>query len=115
MTPFSTQNYRSYLKFLRCLSSVWIIALASCGAKHSAQMPLVEQDSIRLQAKAAAVADAERDVEVLASFGAGMSATPNVSTNALTSVPAPHHRFPRLPNSRNLKRLRLKLRGSQIC
>ena len=75
MTPFSTQNYRSYLKFLRCLSSVWIIALASCGAKHSAQMPLVEQDSIRLQAKAAAAADAKRDVEVLTSFGAGMSAT----------------------------------------
>lgn len=38
-------------------------------------MPLAEQDSIRLQAKAAAAADAKRDVEVLASFGAGMSAT----------------------------------------
>lgn len=75
MTPFSTQNYRSYLKFLRCLSSVWIIALTSCGAKHYAQMPLAEQNSIRLQAKAAAAADAKRDVEVLASFGAGMSAT----------------------------------------
>ena len=36
---------------------------------------LPEQDSIRLQAKAAAAADAKRDVEVLASFGAGMSAT----------------------------------------
>ena len=75
MTLFSTQNYRSYLKFLRCLSSMWIIALISCGAKHSAQMPLAEQDSIRLQAKAAAAADAKRDMEVLASFGAGMSAT----------------------------------------
>ena len=78
MTPFSTQNYRSYLKFLRCLgclSSVWIMALTSCGAKHSAQMPLAEQDSIRLQAKATAAADAKRDVEVLASFGAGMSVT----------------------------------------
>ena len=78
MTPFSTQNYRSYLKFLRCLgclSSVWIIALTSCGAKHYAQMPLAEQDSIRLQAKATAAADAKRDVEVLASFGAGMSVT----------------------------------------
>ena len=77
MTPFSTQNYRSYLKFLRCLwclSSVWIIALTGCSAKHYAQMPLAEQGSIRLQAKAAA-ADAKRDVEVLAYFGAGMSAT----------------------------------------
>ena len=66
------------MKFLRCLwcwSSVWIIALTGCGAKHAAQLPLAEQDSIRLQAKAAAVADAKRDVEVLASFGAGMSAT----------------------------------------
>ena len=78
MTPFSTQNCRRYLKFLRCLgclSSVWIIALTGCGTKHSAQMPLAEQDSIRPQAKAAAAADAKRDVEVLASFGAGMSAT----------------------------------------
>jgi hypothetical protein len=75
MTSFSTQNYRRYLKFLRCLSSVWIIALTGCGAKHYAQMPLAEQDSIRLQAKAAAAADAKRDVEVLASFGAGMGAT----------------------------------------
>ena len=66
------------MKFLRCLwclSSVWIIALTGCSAKHYAQMPLAEQDSIRLQAKAAAAADAKRDVEVLASFGAGMSAT----------------------------------------
>ena len=66
------------MKFLRCLwclSSVWILALTGCGAKHSAQLPLAEQDSIRLQAKAAAAADATRDVEVLASFGAGMSAT----------------------------------------
>lgn len=54
---------------------MWIIALTGCGAKHYAQLPLVEQDSIRLQAKAAASADATRDVEVLASFGAGMSAT----------------------------------------
>ncbi len=52
-----------------------MIALTSCGAKHYAQMPLVEQDSIRLQAKAAAAADATRDVQVLAFFGAGMSAT----------------------------------------
>ena len=66
------------MKFLRCLwclSNVWMIALTSCGAKHSAQLPLAEQDSIRLQAKAAAAADAKRDMEVLASFGAGMSAT----------------------------------------
>ena len=78
MTPFSTQNYRRYLKFSRCLwclSGVWILALTGCGAKHSAQLPLAEQDSIRLQAKAAAASDAKRDVEVLASFGAGMSAT----------------------------------------
>ena len=66
------------MKFLRCfwyLSSVWIIALTGCGAKHSAQLPLAEPDSIRLQAKAAAAVDATRDVEVLASFGAGMRAT----------------------------------------
>ena len=66
------------MKFLRCLGcllSVWIIVLTSCGAKYSAQMPLAEQDSIRLQAKAAAAVDAKRDVEVLASFGAGMGAT----------------------------------------
>ena len=66
------------MKFLRCfwcLSSVWFIALTGCGAKHSASLPPVEQDSIRLQAKAAAAADAKRDVEVLASFAAGMSAT----------------------------------------
>ena len=66
------------MKFLRCfwcLASVWIIALTGCSAKHSAQLPLAEQDSIRLQAKAAAATDAKRDVEVLASFGAGMSAT----------------------------------------
>lgn len=78
MTPFSTQNSLRYLKFLRslwCLPSVWIIALTGCGAKHSAQLSLAERDSIRLQAKAAAAADAKRDVEVLASFGAGMSAT----------------------------------------
>ena len=78
MPPFSTQNYPRYLKSLRCLwclSSMWIIALTGCSAKHSAQLPLAEQDSIRLQAKAAAAADAKRDVEVLASFGAGMSAT----------------------------------------
>ena len=55
--------------------SVWIIALTGCGAKHSAQLPLAEQDLIRLQAKAAAAADAKRDVAVLASFGAGMGAT----------------------------------------
>ncbi|RKU22298.1 hypothetical protein C6500_04590 [Candidatus Poribacteria bacterium] len=54
---------------------MWIIALIGCSAKHYAQMPLVEQDSIRLQAKAAAMADAKRDMEVLVSFGAGMSAT----------------------------------------
>ena len=52
-----------------------MIILTSCGAKHYAQLPLAEQDSIRLQAKTAAAADAKRDVEVLASFGAGMSAT----------------------------------------
>ena len=63
-----------FLQCLGCLSSVWILALTGCGAKHSAQLPLATQDSIRLQAKAAA-ADAKRDVEVLASFGAGMSAT----------------------------------------
>ena len=66
------------MKFLQCLgcwSSVWIIALTGCSAKHSPQGPLAAQDSIHLQAKAEAAADAKRDVEVLASFGAGMSAT----------------------------------------
>ena len=52
-----------------------MIVLTGCGAKHYAQLPLAKQDSIRLQAKAAAAADAKRDVEVLASVGAGMSAT----------------------------------------
>ena len=78
MTPFSTQNSRRYLKFLRCLgclSSVRILALTGCGAKHYAQLPLAALNSIHLQAKAAAAADAKRDVEVLTSFGAGMSAT----------------------------------------
>ena len=64
-----------FLRCLGCLSSVWILALTGCGAKHYAQLPLAAQDSIRLQAKAAAAADTKRDVEVLASFGAGMSAT----------------------------------------
>ena len=64
-----------FLRCLGCLSSVWILALAGCSAKHSAELPLAAQDSIRLQAKAAAAADAKRDVEVLTSFGAGMSAT----------------------------------------
>ena len=54
---------------------MWILALTGCGAKYSAQLPLAEQDSIRFQAKAAAATDAKRDVEVLTSFGAGMSAT----------------------------------------
>ena len=54
---------------------MWMIALTGCGAKHYAQLPLGEQNSIRLQAKAAAATDAKRDVEVLVSFGAGMSAT----------------------------------------
>ena len=78
MTLFSPQNSRRYSKFLRCLcclSSVWILVLTGCGAKHYAQLPLAEQDSIRLQAKAAATTDAKRDVEALTSFGAGMSAT----------------------------------------
>ena len=78
MTSFSTQSYRCYLKFLRCLgclSSVWILALTGCGAKHSAQLPLAEQDSIRFEAKAAAATDAKTDAGVLASFRAGMSAT----------------------------------------
>ena len=54
---------------------MWILVLTGCSAKHSAQLPIAEHNSIRLQAKAAAEADAKRDVEVLASFGAGMSAT----------------------------------------
>ena len=52
-----------------------MIALIGCGAKHYVQLPLAEQNSIRLQAKAAAAADAKRDVEMLVSFGAGMSTT----------------------------------------
>ena len=58
-----------------CLSIVWSIAPTGCGAKHYEYMPLEEQNPIRLQAKADAESDAKRDVDVLAYFGRGMSAT----------------------------------------
>ena len=66
------------MKFLRCLccsSIVWIIALIGCSAKHYENMPLGKHNPIRLQAKADAESDAKDDVDVLAYFGKGMSAT----------------------------------------
>ena len=64
-----------FLLCLCCLSSVWIIALTGCSAKHYENMPLGEQNPIRFQAKADAESDAKDDVDVLAYFGKGMSAT----------------------------------------
>ena len=60
---------------------MWIMARTGCSAKRSAQLPLAEQDSIHLQAKAAA--EAKRDVEVLAYFGAEMGATLTAGTCGL--------------------------------
>ena len=61
-----------FLLYFCCLSIVCIIAFTGCGLKHHENMP---HDSIRLQAKADAESDAKRDVDVLAYFGRGMSAT----------------------------------------
>ena len=51
---------------------MWGIGFAGCSSKHYKNMP---HNSIRLQAKADAESDAKRDVDVLAYFGSGMSAT----------------------------------------
>ena len=64
-----------FLLCLCCLSIVWSTALTGCSAKHYEHMPLGEQNPIRFQAKADAESDAKRDVDVLAYFGKGMSAT----------------------------------------
>ena len=61
-----------FLLYFCCLSIVYGIGFAGCGSKHYKSML---HDSIRLQAKADAESDAKRDVDVLAYFGSGMSAT----------------------------------------
>ncbi len=63
------------LRCLGCMSIVWSLVLTGCGAKHSVQIPLAAQHPIHLQAKAAAVSDVKRDVEVLTSFGTGVGVT----------------------------------------
>ena len=64
-----------FLPYFCCFSVVWVIALTGCGAKHYENMPLAEQNPIHFQAKADAESDAKRDVDVLAYFGRGVSAT----------------------------------------
>lgn len=61
-----------FLLYFCCLSIVCGIGFGGCGSKHYKNMP---HDSIHLQAKADAESDAKRDVDVLAYFGSGMSAT----------------------------------------
>ena len=60
---------------LCCLSIMWSITLTGCGAKHYENTPLADQNPIHLQAKADAQSDAKDDVDVLAYFASGMSAT----------------------------------------
>ena len=60
-----------FVLYFCCISIVWGIAFAGCGLKHHENML---SGSIRLQAKADAESDAKRDVNLLAYFGAGMSA-----------------------------------------
>ena len=60
-----------FLLYLCCLSIVCIIALTGCGSKRYENIP---HDSIHLQAKVDAESDAKHDVNLLAYFGAGMSA-----------------------------------------
>ncbi len=57
--------------YFSCLSIVCIIACTSCGSKRYENIP---QDPILLQAKVDAESDAKHDVNLLAYFGAGMSA-----------------------------------------
>ena len=61
-----------FLRYFCCLSIVCGIGFAGCGSKHYKDMP---HNSIHLQAKADAESDAKHDVDVLAYFGSGMSAT----------------------------------------
>ena len=60
-----------FLLYFYCLSIVCIITLISCGSKRYENMP---HDPIHLQAKVDAESDAKSDVNLLAYFGAGMSA-----------------------------------------
>ena len=57
--------------YFYCLLIMWGIGFVGCGSKHYKNMPY---DATHLQAKADAESDAKRDVEVLAYFGASMSA-----------------------------------------
>lgn len=60
-----------FLLYFYCLLIVCIITLISCGSKRYENMP---HDPIHLQAKVDAESDAKSDVNLLAYFGAGMSA-----------------------------------------
>lgn len=59
-----------------------IIALTGCGSKRYENIP---QDPLHLQAKVDAEADAKHDVNLLAYFGAGMSAPLAAGMCALTT------------------------------
>ena len=61
-----------FLLYSCCLPIVSVIAFAGCGLKHYENIP---HDSVHLQTKAGAESDAKRDVDMLAYFGVGMSAT----------------------------------------
>lgn len=61
-----------FLLYFCCLSIVCGIGFAGCGSKHYKNIP---HDSIGFQAKADAESDAQRDVNMLAYFGSGVSAT----------------------------------------
>ena len=61
-----------FLLYFCCLSIVCGIGFAGCSSKHYKS---VLYDSIHLQAKADAESDAKYDIDVLAYFGSGMSAT----------------------------------------
>ena len=68
--------------YFSCLSIVCIIALTGCGSKRYENIP---QDPLHLQAKVDAEADAKHDVNLLAYFGAGMSAPLAAGMCALTT------------------------------
>lgn len=67
-----------YLLYFSCLS----IVLIGCGSKRYENIP---QDPIHLQAKVDAESDAKHDVNLLAYFGAGMSAPLAAGMCALTT------------------------------
>ncbi len=67
-----------FLLYFCCLS----IALTGCGSKHHENIP---QDPIYLQAKVDAESDAKSDVNLLAYFGAGVSAPLAAGMCALTT------------------------------